>query len=153
MGKYATNTNVSAAKSRAEIENIVTRYGAEKYLSGVDNELGEALIGFQVGGTQIRMVLRLPRLEEFAKTESGRRRNDKKLVDKAHEQACRSSWRSLALVVKAKFEAVESGITTLQEEFLSHVVVPGGKTIGQTIIPQLGSYSASELPKLLPGRT
>jgi hypothetical protein len=53
-------------------------------------------------------------------------------------------------VVKAKFEAVESGISAFEEEFLANVVVPGGKTVGQTVIPQLGQYTADQLPRLLP---
>jgi len=147
--QYAKATNVSVAKSRSELERTIERYGATKLISGFDSEEGTSFVAFQLGDVQIRMILRLPRLEEFAKTDSGRRRN-KDSVAKAHEQACRSAWRSFVLVVKAKFEAVETGITTLQEEFLAHVVVPGGKTIGQTVIPVLGTYDGRNLPALLP---
>ncbi len=150
MSKFAQNTSVPVSKSRQEIETIVTRYGASKFLSGLDTVAGEALIGFQCGETQVRLTLNLPKLEAFAKTETGRRRKNPADVQKAHEQGCRSAWRSLALVVKAKFEAVESGISAFEEEFLANVVVPGGKTVGQTVIPQLGQYTADQLPRLLP---
>ena len=41
------------------------------------------------------------------------------------EQEIKSRWRALALVVKAKLEAVECGISTLENEFLAFIVLPG----------------------------
>ena len=48
---------------------------------------------------------------------------DRHLVDEktAHgrwEQACRQRWRALALVIKAKLEAIDAEISTFEEEFL-----------------------------------
>jgi hypothetical protein len=40
-------------------------------------------------------------------------------------------------VIKAKLEAVESGISTLEQEFLAQVVTESGRTIGEIIIPQI----------------
>lgn len=147
---YAKNTNVAVSKSRMEIENIITRYGADAFMSGTDSGSGRAFVGFQLQGRQVKFVLDLPRLDEFRMTEKGRRRRDESLVRKAHEQACRSAWRSLALVIKAKLEAVEAGITTFDQEFLANVVVPGGMTIGEKIIPRLDNFSEADLPRLLP---
>ncbi|WP_260842520.1 hypothetical protein [Paenarthrobacter nicotinovorans] len=48
---------------------------------------------------------------------------------KEYEQAVRQSWRALALVVKAKLEAVEAGIVGFEEEFFAHLVLPNGKTV------------------------
>jgi hypothetical protein len=54
-----------------------------------------------------------------------------------NEQQQRQRWRALTLVIKAKLEAVESGIATIEEEFLPHIVVPGGGTFGEWAVPQL----------------
>ena len=66
--------------------------------------------------------------------------------------ACRQTWRALALVVKAKLEAVDAGITVFEEEFLAHIVLPDGRTVGQFTLPQVESaYLTGKMPKLLPG--
>lgn len=42
--------------------------------------------------------------------------------EKEWEQACRQAWRALALVIKAKLEAVDAGIVTFEEEFMAQIV-------------------------------
>ena len=46
-------------------------------------------------------------------------------------------WRAMILVVKAKLESVETGISTFQEEFMAHIIMANGKTIGENILPRL----------------
>jgi hypothetical protein len=45
---------------------------------------------------------------------------------KAWKQAYHQRWRALALAIKA----VESGIATFEEEFLAHIALPNGSTVG-----------------------
>ena len=55
------------------------------------------------------------------------------------------------MVIKAKLEAVESGISIFEEEFLAHLVLPDGKTVGQFMLPQVeAAYETGKMPKLLP---
>src|SRR5262245_44396717 len=69
---------------------------------------------------------------------------------KEWEQACRQRWRALALAIKAKLEAVESGIATFEEEFLAYVVMPDGQTVGQHVLPNVErAYSTGQMPPLL----
>lgn len=69
----------------------------------------------------------------------------------AWEQGCRQRWRALALVIKAKLEAVESGITTFEEEFLAHIVMPDGMTVGNHVRPTIQAwYSGGQMRPLLP---
>lgn len=71
-------------------------------------------------------------------------------LEKAYEQACRQRWRALNLAVKAKLEAVSSGIASFEEEFLAHIVLPNGKTVGNLLVPQLGrAYLENKMPPLL----
>jgi len=155
--RYARETSVSVARSKAEIEDLLSRYGAGQFVSGWENgENGvRAVIGFAVINRQVRFELPLPSKndDEFMKTPAGRRRRNPADAEKAWEQACRQRWRALLLVVKAKLEAVESGISTFEEEFLAHIVIPGsGKTIGQWIVPQVeAAYVHGKRIKLLPG--
>jgi len=51
--------------------------------------------------------------------------------------------------VKAKLEAVDSGITTFEAEFLAHFVIPGGGTFGEYAIPQIEEVSKTGQMPLL----
>ena len=85
-------------------------------------------------------------------TPARRIRRSPEQVDAAWEQACRARWRALYLIIKAKLEAIESGISTVEHEFLSDVVVPNGQTVGAFMAPQLeAAYTTGRMPALLPG--
>jgi hypothetical protein len=70
---------------------------------------------------------------------------------KRYDQECRQRWRALLLVIKAKLEAVESGIACFEEEFLAHIVLPNGQQVGQWLRPQLAfAYERGNMPPMLP---
>lgn len=154
MTRYAENTSVSVEKSRAEIERILQRYGCDDFV--YRNNRRFAQIAFVMNDRRIRFDLHLPDPDddEFKKTPGGRRRLNQDAAYKAWEQACRQRWRALALVIKAKLEAVESGITTFDVEFMAHMIVPGGKVFHEVALPQIAvAYETGKLPPLLgPGR-
>ena len=132
---YAQQTQVSTDISRAEIERTLQRYGADQFMYGWD--ACTALVGFRMLNRQVRFVLPLPD------------RND--AAFKAWEQAFRQSWRALALVIKAKLEAVESGIAIFDKEFLANIVLPDNSTVGQFMLPQVNNaYETGDMPPLLP---
>ena len=92
----------------------------------------------------------MPDPDDFIKTPTGRQRTVAQ-TRQASEQAVRQRWRALALVIKAKLEAVESGITCFEDEFMAHIVLPNGNTVSQWLIPQISSaYENGAMPKLLP---
>jgi hypothetical protein len=64
------------------------------------------------------------------------------------DAAGRQRWRAVLLVIKAKLEAVDSGISTLDQEFLSNIVTDSGQTIGEVIVPRLSE--ATRAGRLLP---
>lgn len=153
MGRYAEETRVPADRSRDEIEKTLIRYGATGF--GYQWEKREvainpvpthgprteqrmfAMIIFDFKDRRIRLALPMPTEREVG------------TVSKA-EQATRQRWRALLLVIKAKLEAVESGISTLEQEFLAHVVTESGRTIGEIIIPRISEAVASG--RLLPAK-
>jgi hypothetical protein len=152
MRRYAENTEVSSDRSRAEIEGIIRRYGASQFLYGW--EANKAVIGFACQRRHVRFELPLPDRdnEQFAKTPAGRRSRSPAAQEAAWEQSCRQRWRALGLVIKAKLEAVETGITTFDDEFLAHIVLSNGQTLGQYAIPRLDSLSGNgRIAGLLPG--
>ena len=158
---YASATSVSVDRSRAEIERTLKRYGAHKFVYGWDRE--EAVIAFVVHNEgsgeqrQVRFKVSVPPRENFETSPAGRWRSDDQ-VEKHWEQAQRTRWRALLLVIKAKLEAIESGIATFEDEFLAYTMLPGGETVGEWITPQLSDVYATgvmpgDLRLALPERT
>lgn len=131
-----------------EIEKILIRYGADNFAYATAN--GMAMIGFSMFDRQVKFVLPLPSKEEFRYTPTGRERTENSLYE-AWEQACRQRWRALKLVIQAKLEAVECGISVFEDEFMSNIVLPGGQTVGDFMKPQIAeAYRIGTPPKLIP---
>lgn len=122
---YAADTSVPVDRSKSHIEALLMKAGAEGYHTGwqsaTSTDPGWDAIEFLWKGKQIRF--RLPR--------SKASRNE--------EQRNRQRWRVLFLVVKAKIEAVQAGISVFEEEFLSFIVTASGKTVGEVILPRLAA--------------
>lgn len=149
MTRYAASTEVSSSRSRDEIERTLERYGADQFLYGwqADN----AVVGFRMNGRQIKFVLPLPAKNEKRFTHSSRGARTPEAALKDWEQATRQRWRALALVIKAKLEAVESGIAIFEDEFMANIVLPGGETVGEWMRPQIAeAYRIGAAPALLP---
>ena len=148
MAQYAKNTSVSSELSRLEIEKILIRYGAENFAYATTS--GRAMIGFSMFDRQVKFILPLPEKSEFSLTATGRTRTENSQYE-AWEQACRQRWRALKLVIQAKLEAVECGISVFEDEFMSNIVLPGGQTVGDFMKPQLEeAYISGKVPALLP---
>lgn len=152
MAQYAEKTGVSSASSRDEIERTLKRYGATAFAYGWDEQV--ATVMFEIAGRRVRFQLRMPdrRSREFTHTpDRGLPRTAEK-AEAAWEQAGRQRWRALALVIKAKLEAVEAQISTVESEFLAHIVLPNGSSVGEWFTPQLElAYSSGQMPALMPG--
>lgn len=136
MTRYAADTTVSTYKSREEIERTLQRYGADRFSYGWDGDT-RAVVGFRIKGCQVRMEVGMPNKGEFRYTPARGTERSPDQIEAQWEQACRQRWRALALVVKAKLEAVEAGISTLEEEFLAHIVLPGGMRVIDELGPRL----------------
>lgn len=149
---YAEKTEVSSERSRAEIERILTRYGASQFMYGWDSD--RAIVGFSARDRQVRFVVPMPERgdKQFMWTRHDPpRRNTMSQQTAAYEQAVKQRWRALALVIKAKLEAVEAGITTFDSEFLAQLVLPDGQTVGDSVVPRVEqAYLDHAMPALLP---
>lgn len=119
---YARSTAVTEAESRAEIETLLKRSGCDEVVVGL-NRAGAGVVCFTRRGRAVRMLLELP--------ENGSRERPRR-------------WRVLLLVLKAKLEAMDAGISTFDAEFLAFIRLDDGQSAGQ--------FMASRLPQLA-GRT
>lgn len=136
---YAKHTSVPIDRSQGEIRKIISKHGAQGFVFGEQGPL--AVIGFEISGVRIKFLLPMP--TPPSKNATG-------ASIKTYEQLCRSRWRCLVLAIKAKLECVETGITTLEQEFMAHIVLPSGETVGQAVLPQIAqSYKDGKMPPLL----
>jgi hypothetical protein len=151
---YAEATTVSVVNSRAELEAMLKRYGATH--TAIFNEPGRTMIAFRMAERNVRITLPLPdkSAREFTHATFGARGEQKRNPEAqqtAWEKACRQKWRSLVLAVKAKLVSVADGIETFEEAFMAHVVMPDGRTVAETITPNIAlAYEQGGHVPLLP---
>jgi hypothetical protein len=74
---YASNTSVPVERSKSEIERLLTRYGASKFMSMWDQE--RAGVAFEMCGRAIRMTLPLPKESDSEFKSTHRRGYETKL--------------------------------------------------------------------------
>jgi hypothetical protein len=163
MARYAENTHVDAKRSRDEIERTLQRYNAMGFAYGWEqrevmkpaycNRYGCRQVGQEptevcyrdhaFGVVKSKKVVREVAIIQFkvknraVKLEVPMPTQEEEGTATKHEKAVRQRWRALSLVLKAKLEAVESGISTFDHEFLAHMVMANGLTVGQALIPRL----------------
>ena len=125
---YAERTQVPVEQSIAEIRKTVGRYGGQQFVFGVSED--RLLVGFTKADRQVRFQV---------------------AQDPKSPQNNRRLARALLLVLKAKLEAVESGVSVFEDEFLANIVLPDGGLVGQQVKPAIASaYSGKPMPPLLP---
>lgn len=156
MPRYAAETTVPVERSRAEIEQALMRYGADEFHSGWHTN--KAMIAFRLRQLFVRFILPIPERTEKRFTHKKDRwgtqakRSDLQ-AEKAWDQEVRQRWRALLLTIKAKLEAVECGISTIEQEFLAFIVLPNQLTVGEWFIDQaLPAIRAGRMPLMLESR-
>ena len=136
FGHYAKGTTVPVSQSRAEVERVLTKYGATKF--GTMTEPLRVSVFFEVKGRQVQWSIPIPEKKKFR-------------YETDYDKEVRRRWRVLVITIKAMLEAVESKLLTFDEAFLAHIVIPGtARTLGESIAPKLDAlYEGKSLPALL----
>lgn len=150
MSRFAEKTNVDTATTRADIERILVKYGADSFAYGWQDQ--QAMVSFVIKGLRMRFVLPMPdrKSRVFTHTEARNKPRSDIEAAKVYEQSVRSRWRALYLVIRAKLEAVETKITTMEDEFMAHIVLPDGDTVGDWMKPQIAqAYKIGTMPSFL----
>lgn len=153
--KYAAETQVSAEKSRAEIEATLRRYGASSFGYMADDV--RAVVVFEASGRRIKFSLPLPDRtsreithKPLKRGQTWQEKRTELQARAAYDQAVRQRWRALSLCIKAKLEAVAANIATFETEFLAYVVLPGGQTVGEQVLPRIAAaYDSGDVTPLL----
>ena len=156
---YAANTSIPVERTRLDLERLVLAKGAGQWMNAFDALTGRAIIGWSMDGRMIRLAIPLPNpnADEFVyrmwkgQPQKYGRKLPAETQRERWDQACRSRWRAVLLIVKAKFEAIDAGISTVEREFLADTLLANGETVSSWIRPQLEEmYSTGRMPLLLP---
>jgi hypothetical protein len=129
---YAQGTDVSVDRSQSELRGILRKYGAEGLAMAEMPK--RAVVEFMANDRRIRFALPLPAVDdpEMRRNKAGAQRSSSQLTSAVAAEE-RRRWRALVMVVKAKLEAVESGIVTFEDEFLAQTVLPDNTTVGEAV--------------------
>lgn len=144
MSKFASNTSVPASRSQAEIQRTLERYGAKEFMFGQAPD--KVIMAFQYKERAIRIQNPLPpkKIKE--------RWGVSDVPIAKWEQQVRQRFRCLLLIVKAKLEAVESGIVTVEEEFMPYLIMPDGRTVAEHSLPMIHqAYADGRMPRSIFG--
>lgn len=134
-------TSTPVSKSQEDIRRILAKYGADGVQFSEDWKKMILLIRFlySVNKVQYSVLFRIPIPKADPLSTTGRRRKDNQIL-KLQEQMERGIWRAAFWAIKSRMEAVDFGIESFEEAFLSHFEVPGTeRQIGDFLIPKLGA--------------
>ena len=148
---YASTTEVPVDRSKAEIEKLLMANDCDAIATIWDAREKRAAIQFRLGARMMRFALSMPSPDDEAFRYTPARRHTRRPAErrKAYEQAVRSKWRGLLLCIRAKLEAVESGIETIEEAFMAQILLPDGTTVGQRMLPAVAqAYETGDMPSV-----
>jgi hypothetical protein len=125
--RFAEDTKVPIEQSVVEIRKTVARYGGVQFIHAAAED--RIIVGFTMADRQVR----------FQVTQGADAQDNRRLA------------RALLLVLKAKLEAVASGVAIFEDEFLANIVLPDGQLVAQHVRPHLlVAYETGTAPPLLP---
>lgn len=162
--KHAEGTGVSVNSSRNAIIKMLEEHGCEKAAIGWDpngvvvmfetpswaQQIHHATTTGVGDVRRVRFVLSIPSEDDAAfrsKTYYRSAKNNAASRKKKYEAEVRRIWRSFSILLAHKLEMVASGVTTYEEEFLAHILLPDTNTVHEWLRTQLQTaYLADGMP-------
>ncbi|MFA5112662.1 MAG: hypothetical protein WC529_00015 [Candidatus Margulisiibacteriota bacterium] len=134
MKAYKTTT-VNWAKSQTAIVKMLNQRGIyQTRFTNAENRFAiEFLAKLPDQEKPVGVRILVPIIVNFPKTRSGN-------IEKKYEQELNRLHRILFYHLKAKFVAIDNGLTEFMEEFMPHLIISDGRgnssTLGQVLLPQ-----------------
>ncbi|WP_437948707.1 hypothetical protein WME98_50140 [Sorangium sp. So ce296] len=136
-GQSFFSSRIPVEKSRIQIQDILQRYGADKFGYMHDNDTNVTTIQFRCRSRLVRFSLELPREESFreeVRCYNGKRLLPDDAVKARYERALRARWRAIVTAVRSKLVLVEFNISSWEDAWLAETVDPeSGMTVGELI--------------------
>ena len=125
---YAKQTKVPIEQSKMTLEKMLRKAGA-------------AQIGMFSDGVSLASVVMFKLEGRFVKLRIAPSTKMKNV-----EQEERRVWRVMLLLIKAKMEIIEAGLSSVEREFLADVMTADGRTVGELMKPALAaSYESGSM--------
>lgn len=148
---YAAGTDVTVERSRAELDQLLTKHGATEI--GILRRPAGTLVVFVLEGLRIRQTVAQPDPESLRRPAAPKSRNQhtrgipsgallEQQLTQAVEAELRRRWRALILITKAKLELIEHGDSTIAREFMADTVLPSDETVGEVMLPRIAKALA-----------
>jgi len=136
MPRYAKKTTVPVARSKQKIEELLESYGIDESFMG-RSPRGDG-IGFRYEGKVYKMNVPTPNREDFN-------------TENQYQQAIRQRWRILYMSMKMKFEEIDAGVISFEDQFLAQMSLPDGTTVADFMkLPEnVTRLEKTKMPKLL----
>lgn len=152
--RFAEGTEISAERSRADIETLLRKHGASEFAVYTSDD--RTIYMYRLKGMMVRHQVEYPKRAPYEKDpRSSWKKRPEEQVKKLQEAEWRRRWRALLLVCKAKLEMVEAGGSTFEREFLADIMLANGETMGQAMLPRIQEMYQTgvmpDFPKLLLG--
>jgi len=164
---FADGTSVSVEKSKLELERLLVKHGAKQYGTAHDDANGFAIVHFKMSERLIRLQIPIPPLTDWPdptkpsyqqKVRGKTPRTWDRLgeggrvawVRTEWEQVCRTRWRCMLLIVKAKLELIAMKLSDVEREFLADITLPDGRSVAELLKPYVKqAYLEGVMPRLL----
>lgn len=136
-------TSVTVEKSQGDIRGLLSKYGAERFSFSEGESQGQWWVGVEFihANHLVRIAAPLKAPDDDwlrAKVRRARTKSREEFVREHNDQEGRRIWRVIYWSLKARMEAVEEGLETFEEAFLSHIVDPGtGRTLWDGLRPHV----------------
>lgn len=126
--------NTSSGKNAIDdIQKVLRKFGCNKFATGEDYETGEVFIQFEHRGRPVGLKASAKGYAAAYLRENPW--NHRRRTDKQHWEAKALEIGSIAVYsilrdwVKGQVSAIETGIMSFEESFLSHIMLPNGKRV------------------------
>ena len=104
-----------------------------------------ASVQFRINGRYVSLGVPLADVTRL------RKMHPQTAIDQLAAREERRMWRALILLVKAKMEAIDAGISTFDREFLADLLLPDGERFFEAArIAIESAYKTGTMPALLP---
>lgn len=124
------DTDVPVGRTKAAFEDLLRRYGATGFTVSEDYASSGVVVSFSIAQAEILFTINYRKvLERLRLMPEFRSKRDRKSLSTREQwmldQAARVAWRHLYLWSDAALSAVDAGLQTVEDVFLSQHVLTG----------------------------
>lgn len=149
----AATSEVQVDRSIAQIKKLVVEYGCSGFQTTEDYTKGSIEVSFMLnpstgGHVPVRIPIQIDKV--YAAMYAGKAlpySGAAQVKAKRREQAARTAWRNMHLLIEASLSSVSLGVQTIEEVFMAHTLV----ALDDGSTPRMADYLARTAGALAPG--